>query len=269
MSGMLINGSPGSAIAASDRGLQYGDGLFETISCIAGRPRWLALHFDRLQRGIERLGLPFGDFALLEREVAALANAQERCLIKLTLTRGPATRRGYAPTGEEVPTRIVSRHEWVLSVDPAPGFRLGLSEIPLGSNPVLAGLKHLNRLEQVMAQRHLGDLNEVLMKAATGELISGSMSNVFIVDPPHLVTPALQGCGVEGVMRRLVLEHAASCGLSAQVRRVTDGDMASARELFVTNVRLGVQPVSWYQGRTFTAFEYADRLRSCIDATWR
>ena len=268
---MLINGSPGDAIAAIDRGLQYGDGLFETISCVAGRPRWLALHFDRLKRGIERLGLPFGDFALLEREVSALANGQERCFIKLTLTRGPATRRGYAPTGDEVPTRIVSRHEWVHSVEPASGFRLGLSDIALGSNPALAGLKHLNRLEQVMAQRHLvaGDFDEVLMKAATGEPISGSMSNVFIVDPPFLVTPALHACGVDGVMRRLVLEHAGSCDLSVQVRPVTGLEVAAARELFVTNVRLGVQPVTWYQGRKFATFERAGRLQSAIDATWR
>ena len=271
MSGMLINGRRADTISATDRGLQYGDGLFETISCVQGRPRWLTLHFERLHRGLERLRLPFDDFEPLRREITALSGSQKRCLVKVMITRGAATRRGYAPVGDEEPTRIVSCHDWPASPDPGAGFRLGLSAVPLGLNPMLAGLKHLNRLEQVMAQQHLAGsgLNEVLMKAATGELISGSMSNVFIVNPPELITPALDGCGVEGVMRRLVLEHAAACGLTARVRRVAPDELRSAREIFVTNVRLGAQAVSWYQGRNFAEPEFARRLQSHIDETWR
>jgi 4-amino-4-deoxychorismate lyase len=271
MSALLINGRQADTILATDRGLQYGDGLFETVSCVQGRPRWLGLHFERLRRGLARLQLPFDDFAALEGELSGLAAGQDRCLVKVTITRGPATRRGYAPAGDELPTRIVSRHEWPVTPQPGSQFRLGLSEVPLGLNPLLAGLKHLNRLEQVMAQQRLSGsgLNEVLMRAATGELISGSMSNVFIVKPPELITPALHACGVEGVMRRLVLESAADCGLTPTVRQVAAAELPGAHEILVTNVRLGVQPVNWYQGQALAASVFGRRLQEHIDATWR
>ncbi len=94
MNATLINGLPTKCISSSERGLHYGDGLFETITCRGGRPRWLPLHLQRLRRGCERLGLPFQDYAVLEREIAAVAAGSDRCIVKVIVTRGPATRRG-------------------------------------------------------------------------------------------------------------------------------------------------------------------------------
>ena len=269
MTSALIDGRSAQGIDSADRGLQYGDGLFETISCCDGEPRWLALHLQRLRHGCGRLRIAFEDFEVLAAEIRALATGQRRCIVKAIVTRGTATRRGYAPAGDEKPTRIVSRHDW-----PQPpahansGFRLGVSGVTLGINPLLAGLKHLNRLEQVLAQmaRDEAGVDEVLMLSSAGQLIGGSMSNVFLVDDSGLFTPELRDCGVAGVMRRVVLEAAAGHGLPVDVRAVVRGELACVHEVFVTNVRWGVQSVRLLEGRALPSDALAARLRAMIDA---
>jgi len=263
----LIDGRAGHSIDSADRGLQYGDGLFETIACRDGQPRWLALHLERLQHGCQRLRLAFRDFEPLRAEICGFAVGQQRCIVKVIVTRGSATRRGYAPAGDERPTRIVSRHDWPDTPAPS-GFRVGVSSVTLGINPLLAGLKHLNRLEQVLAQmaRDEAGLDEVLMLSSAGVVISGSMSNVFMADEHGLYTPDLTGCGVAGVMRRVVAQTAATHGVSLRVRPVALAELASVREMFVTNVRWGVQSVQWVDGRALPSDAHAQQLRSLIDA---
>jgi 4-amino-4-deoxychorismate lyase len=271
----LIDGRAAHSIDSADRGLQYGDGLFETISCRDGAPRWLAMHLQRLRHGCERLRIAFREFEPLAAEIRALAAGQQRCIVKAIVTRGTATRRGYAPAGDEHPTRIVSRHDW----PPPParatsGFRLGVSGVRLGINPLLAGLKHLNRLEQVLAQMARDEaaangepgMDEVLMLSSAGQLIGGSMSNVFLADDSGLFTPELRDCGVAGVMRRVVLEAAAAQGMPVCVRAVARGELAGVHEVFVTNVRWGVQSAQLLEGRALPSDALARRLRAMIDA---
>ena len=268
MIGPLIDGRAARVIDSADRGLQYGDGLFETITCRDGEARWLALHLQRLRHGCERLRIAFRDFEALAAEIRALAAGQPRCIVKAIVTRGTATRRGYAPAGDEMPTRIVSRHQW-----PQPpahavsGFRLAVSSVTLGTNPLLAGLKHLNRLEQVLAQmaRDEAGVDEVLMLSSAGQLIGGSMSNVFLANDSGLFTPGLDDCGVAGVMRRVVLEAAAGQGIPVGVRAVARAELAAVHEVFVTNVRWGVQSVQLLEGRALPSDALALRLRAIID----
>ncbi len=138
----------------------------------------------------------------------------------------------------------------------------------MGTNPLLAGLKHLNRLEQVLAQiqRDAAAVDEVLMLSSDGQVIGGSMSNVFLADEDGLSTPELGSCGVAGVMRRLVLEAAAALGQPVSVRPVALRDVAAAREVFITNVRWGLQSVRRLDGRALSGDTHARRLRSVIDA---
>jgi 4-amino-4-deoxychorismate lyase len=262
-----VNGRATDQVASSDRGLMYGDGLFETITCVDARPRWLALHLQRLRRGCERLQLPFADFEALSAEIEAMARVPERSIVKLILTRGPARQRGYRPQGNETPTRILTRHEWPAG-NAAADFRVGISAVRLGMNPLLAGLKHLNRLEQVMAQTAMRDaaLEEVLMLSSAGQLIGGSMSNVFFAGEAGLFTPALDDCGVAGVMRQRVCEAAASAGIAVQVRAVDPGELPQVHEAFVTNVRWGVQSISALSGRTLSGRSHAQQLRRLVDA---
>jgi 4-amino-4-deoxychorismate lyase len=157
-----VDGLDAQSVSVRERALQYGDGLFETLSCIDGRPRWLSLHLARLSEGCERLRLPFQAYGTLAAEIRALAAGQDRCVVKVIVSRGASSQRGYGVRAALAPTRIVSRHPWPAARSGA--LALGTSEVCLGENPALAGLKHLNRLEQVMAQiRRPVDLDEVLM----------------------------------------------------------------------------------------------------------
>jgi len=274
----LINGRPGDQVSTRERALHYGDGLFETISCRGGRPRWLALHLQRLRRGCGRLQLPFDDYEELAGEITQLAAWQPCCIVKVIVSRGPATRRGYAPDGTERPTRIVTRHEWPRDAHET-GLHVGVSAVRLGANALLAGLKHLNRLEQVLAQlQRPAGIEEVLMLSGAQQVIGGSMSNVFFADAGGLFTPDLRDCGVEGVMRRVVLEAAAASrgaasvpggalagGLALTVRPVAAAELAGVREAFMTNVRWGVRSVAMLDGRALPGDDYARQLRRLIE----
>ncbi|HEX4618222.1 MAG TPA: aminotransferase class IV, partial [Steroidobacteraceae bacterium] len=107
-----VNGRPDGGLSLLDRGLHYGDGLFETIACLGGRPRFLDLHLERLARGCARLGIENPDAAELRHEILAVAAGAPRAIVKVLLTRGPAAARGYGPTGAERPTRVTLRYRW-------------------------------------------------------------------------------------------------------------------------------------------------------------
>ncbi len=263
----LINGQSATCWSVHDRGFQYGDGVFETLSCLGGEPRWFARHLARLALGCERLGIAVPQGALLRAELQSLLGDAPRALAKIVVTRGVATARGYRPAGDEQPTRIVSVYDWNA---PAPTeFRLGLGSVPLGVNPRLAGLKHLNRLEQVLAQREAAarGWQEVLMRSSDGEVVCGSMSNLFVCHDDTWLTAPLTQCGVAGVMRGLILEAAPRLGIAVRVARLSERDVDGAKALFVSNVRLGLQPVHWYQGRTLAVDPRGAPLQELIDAT--
>jgi 4-amino-4-deoxychorismate lyase len=263
-----VNGQVADTISHQDRGLHYGDGLFETITCLGGRPRWLSLHLERLRRGCERLALR-ADLEVIEREIEVRAAAGGRCILKVIVTRGPAVRRGYRPTGTEHCTRILTRYEWPPDSEcAARGFRVAVSEVRLGINPQLAGLKHLNRLEQVMAQAVMPKgLEEVLMLSSAGHVIGGSMSNVFLADQQGLFTPALADCGIAGVMRQRVCAASERNGQPIRVRCVESAELAHVQEVFVTNVRWGVQPVVELNGRTLAGHGWSAVVRGWLNAT--
>lgn len=248
-----IDGRAAGALALCDRGLHYGDGLFETIACLGGRPRFLERHLERLAHGCGRLGIGFPGHEVLRREILAVAGEAERAVVKVLLTRGPAVARGYAVAGSERPTRVTLRYRWE-SEDPTlarDGVRVRIAALRLGENPHLAGLKHLNRLEQVEARREWsgGEIAEALMFSSSGRLISGVMSNVFLVAGGGLRTPLLDRCGVTGIMRTVVLREAARAGIAAEEAPLGAADLSGARELFLTNALIGVRPVRELDGR--------------------
>src|SRR5688572_1169036 len=145
---ILVNGQAGGTIDPLDRGLHYGDGLFETIAVANGRPRFHDWHLERLAAGARRLGFPEIDRGVLTAEIAAAVDAPQ-AVVKLILTGGLG-RRGYQRPRPAVPTRIVAGFPWPeLPAQAAiAGVRLGWCRTRFSRNPALAGLKHLNRLEQ-------------------------------------------------------------------------------------------------------------------------
>ncbi|HUO20735.1 MAG TPA: aminodeoxychorismate lyase [Steroidobacteraceae bacterium] len=250
---MRIDGRADGVLAPLERGLHYGDGLFETIACLEGRPRLLGRHLERLAHGCERLGIGFPGREALGREILAVAGEAQRAVVKVLLTRGAAVARGYAVAGSERPTRVTLRYRWE-SEDPAlarDGVRVRIAQLRLGENAHLAGLKHLNRLEQVEARREWSDpdIAEALMFSSSGRLVSGVMSNVFLVEAGRVRTPRLDRCGVAGIMRAAVLRAAARLGIAVEEAALEAGDLARAHEIFLTSALIGVRPVRELAGR--------------------
>jgi 4-amino-4-deoxychorismate lyase len=248
-----VNGLPGGGLSPLERGLHYGDGLFETLACVGGRPRFLALHLERLREGCARLGIEFPAPEELRREILEAASGADRSIVKVLLTRGPAVARGYGTSGAERPTRLTLRYGWEAE-DPrlaADGVRVRTAALRLAENPALAGLKHLNRLEQVLARREspATAFAEALMFSSGGRLISGIMSNVFLVEGGALRTPLLDRCGVAGIMRQVVLREAARAGIQAVETALEGADLERTRELFLTSAVTGVRPVRELDGR--------------------
>jgi 4-amino-4-deoxychorismate lyase len=261
----LVNGSETAGIAADDRGLQYGDGLFETMAAAGGRIQHLALHLARLEEGCRRLRIPMPSEGLIEDECGRALEGMGTATVKLTITRGPGP-RGYRPPPEPSVTRIVASSAARPRGDALEPAVVRLCETRLGLNPLLAGLKHLNRLEQVRACSEWEDpgIAEGLMLSTDGRLVSATAANVFLVENGRLVTPAIRDCGVAGVMRQVVLAAAAELGQPIVVEDVGPDRLVSADELFVTNAVVGIRPVQELVGlRRWTTGEVTRALMDC------
>jgi 4-amino-4-deoxychorismate lyase len=245
---VLVNGRAGAPVDPLDRGLQYGDGLFETIALLDGRPRFLDWHFERLADGARRLRFPEADFATLRAELASAASGESRAVLKLVLTRGLGP-RGYGPPATAEPTRIVASFPWPATR--TEGLRVGWCRTPLGRNPVLAGLKHLNRLEQVLARSEWddGSLDEGLMQDELGNVVSATQANLLARIGGAWVTPELSACGVAGVMRRAFLGWSAARGEPVVERALTRAEVEGATALVLTNAVAGAVPVRALAGR--------------------
>lgn len=241
---IFVDGREGEGVDPLDRGLHYGDGLFETVAVLDGRPRLLEWHLERLCEGARRLGFPAPDTRLLRDEIGA-ASIGPRCVVKLILTRGSGE-RGYRPPRPALPRRIVAAWDWPMpSPARADGARVGWCRTRLGRNPLLAGLKHLNRLEQVMARAEWddGDMDEGLMSDDRGQVICATQANVFAKIDGRWTTPQLDECGVAGVMRRAFCAWQAQRGTPVEVRGLARADVEAATALLLTSALAGAWPV--------------------------
>ncbi|GMR03918.1 MAG: aminodeoxychorismate lyase [Gammaproteobacteria bacterium] len=241
----LINGEPGDRVSIQDRGFQYGDGLFETLAVSQGRPLWWERHMRRLFAGAARLGITPPGEAVLREEAWRLCKDVERAVMKIVLTRG-VSGRGYAVHQAMPPTRVISLLPWpdYPESHAMNGVDVRVCRATLSRNSRLAGIKHLNRLEQVLARAEWRDeYAEGLMLDEGGLVIEATMSNLFLVHNGVLLTPDLSACGVEGIMRGLVLEKAELLSLPSRVATMTQDDVFRAEELFLTNSLFGLWPV--------------------------
>jgi 4-amino-4-deoxychorismate lyase len=264
---ILVNGEETRTVDVLDRGLHYGDGLFETIAVVNGRPRLWQAHMARLAEGCVRLGFPQPDPLLLEQEASRALAGRERAILKLVLSCGPGG-RGYCRPVQIAPTRI-------LFVSPPPnypshfylkGIEVRLCRTRLGHSPALAGIKHLNRLEQVLARSEWDDpdVPEGLMLDLEGAVAEGTMSNLFIRRGNRLRTPPVDRCGVAGVMRKWVMEHGSELGLDIEVTRLSLAEVYKADELFFTNALIGIWPVRRFETTMYPEQTIAGRLNRML-----
>jgi len=264
----LVNGKNTRLLDVADRGLHYGDGIFTTLPVQEGVAIFLDRHLKRLQADALRLNIPFPGFEILTEEVQRIGHMHSSCVLKIMLTRGVGG-RGYLVPKQSKGTRILSSHpkpDYPKSIRES-GVTVRFCDIRLGLNPHLAGIKHLNRLEQVLARAEWGDegIREGLMLDHEGFLVEGVMSNVFLVSNGVLRTPVLERCGVAGVMRGLVLESAALLGLTVEEERILPEEAHNADEIFLTNSIIGVWPVTLLDGKKFSVGNITRLLTRRID----
>ena len=250
---MLVDGQATDSIAVTDRALHYGDGLFETIAIRAGKPQLWQAHMARLQQGCARLGIPMPDQATLVREAEQLCAGQSQAVLKILISRGSGG-RGYRAPSAPCPRRVLLRYPWPAQTDWwQHGAHLIHCQTPLGCNPALAGIKHLNRLEQVLGRNEWQDedIHEGLMCDRDGHVIEGTMSNLFALRDGQWHTPDLTGCGVAGVMRQSILAMCQQQGKACQVRPIRDSELAQMDELLICNSLIGLVPVRSLAGQSY------------------
>ncbi|MFZ5502608.1 MAG: aminodeoxychorismate lyase [Pseudomonadota bacterium] len=261
---MLVNGVQGGLISIRDRGLLYGDGVFRTLLVRAGQARNWPLHYQKLQHDCRRLNIACPEIGLLARELDTLLSSHTDGVFKLIVTRGEG-QRGYAP-----PPACVASHLWDISPRPvyppewlSSGIKVRICDLRLCHQPRLAGIKHLNRLENVLAAAEWCDaqIAEGLLLDNLGNVIGGTRSNVFIYSQGHLITPDLSRCGVDGVQRQRLIAWAEQQRVALQVRAIHLDELLQADEVFLTNSVIGLWSVRELNTRHWQSFPMADRIR--------
>jgi len=264
---MLVNGEPGKLISIRDRGLLYGDGVFRTLRATRGKAQHWPLHYQKIQSDCKVLGIDCPDFALLTAELDGLLAAHPDGVLKLIVTRGEGA-RGYAP-----PSGAAATHLW--DVSPLPDYQAGwatdgikvhLCELRLSQQPRLAGIKHLNRLENVLAAAEWNDASiaEGILLDIPGNVIAGTRSNLFMVRDGELLTPDLSRCGVAGVQRARVMECAATHNAPCRVAQFGLEQLLAADEVFLVNSVFGLWPVRELQQRSWNRHPISRQIQEWL-----
>jgi 4-amino-4-deoxychorismate lyase len=244
---ILINGKPNDRVDALDRGLAYGDGVFRTMRATRGQiPYWLR-HHRKLASDCAALAIVCPAEDLLRAELAEILSTESECILKVIITRG-AGGRGYAPPVKPSGTRIIASFPLpkISTQIDHDGVRAIWCQTRLAIQPRLAGIKHLNRLENVLARSEWSDpqIAEGLMLDTAGRVIEGTASNLFILEGERLVTPDLRGCGVAGVQRERIIEVAGRAGMVCSVEEVTRERICDAKQILLVNSVVGLRWVS-------------------------
>lgn len=260
----LVNGELSKYVHATSRGLAYGDGLFETLLVNGGRPRRWQAHMDRLGGGCERLGLVMPPQSILLREVQTVSAGLTDAVVKIVLARGGQA-RGYVPPADAACTRVVSSHHLPndMGAQAESGLRARTCSLRLSIQPALGGIKHLNRLEQVLASAELRETgeDEGILLNQEDYVISAVSANIFLVAEDQLLTPRLDRCGVRGVVRQQILT---AFGPRCQRRRITPDMLQEADEVFICNAVRGVVPLREIDGRPCAVGPVTRELQSWL-----
>lgn len=243
---MIVNGLLGEFVSANDRGLIYGDGVFRTMLVREGQLLHWQQHYRKLQHDCSALAIECPSMQILTAELDQLIRIRPDGVAKIIITRGTGS-RGYAPSAHPLITRI-------LNLSPPPiypdsyatsGVSMRICRLRLGHQPRLAGIKHLNRLENVLAAAEWNDTDiaEGLLLDESGHIIEATRSNLFLVKDGALFTPDLSRCGVAGLQRDRVMDWAKRRGMACKVASLLLDDLLAADEVFVVNSVIGLWPV--------------------------
>lgn len=265
----LINGIKSDSIAVRDRGFNYGDGLFTTIYIERGKPQLWDLHVQRLKDGCIRLHIPIPDIDSLYQQLQLLileSDLRKACG-KIIISRGCGG-RGYSIRGCDQPTTVVSLHPYPEYYEQwqSQGIEIGIAEQALGISPMLAGIKSLNRLEQVFLKSELDErgLKEAIVLDVNGSVVEGVTSNLFWRKGDDIFTPDLKLSGVYGVMRAFVCSTLAQENRSVQVVMSDVNAVKTADEVWITNALMGIVPVTGIDDVRYQDHRMAKHLQNLL-----
>lgn len=235
---ILVDGRLATDISVMDRGLQYGDGVFRTLKAEAGALLWWEDHYRKLAEDCAALQLACPAESLLLDEARTAASQPGVGVVKIIITRGSG-RRGYAAPEHSRSSRVVMGFA---AANRQTDVQLRWCSLRLSAQPRLAGIKHLNRLENVLARSEWQntDIAEGLLLNQAGQVIGGTMSNVFLLERGGLVTPDLSQSGIAGVARARLIRAADRHGIAVSVEAVSPARLLAADEIFLTNSLIGV-----------------------------
>jgi 4-amino-4-deoxychorismate lyase len=266
-----VNGEAGAQLPANDRGFSYGDSVFETFRCHRGSAHLWRWHRARLQRGLQVLGIDCEMAAVEEHLRRGLdwlsAQGIEQAAGRLAVSRGPGE-RGYGGAAG-APTIVLQLGHIAPWRQPSAPVDLVICQTTLARQPRLAGIKHGNRLEQVLAARELEQraAADGLQLNERGELACAVSSNLFLARAGKLLTPPVNECGIAGTVRQVILEElAARAGAAVEECVLVPSDIAAADELFLTNALQGIRSVASCEGVFFTSSRWSDNLREHFHA---
>jgi 4-amino-4-deoxychorismate lyase len=270
MTSIIINGELTDHINPGDRGLQYGDGLFETIAIKDGQLLLWSAHMKRLNEGCKALNLPVIDEEIWLADIRSLNLKDSRGVIKLILTRGQGG-RGYQYINSPEVTRIVSNHNWPEYPDSytSKGVKSFFCNTRVSINSTLSGIKHLNRLDNVLARNEWqsADIAEGIMLNDNDHVIEGTMSNIFAVNDDIVYTPLLNNSGVKGVMRDAVINLSNSLNIEVQELDLSRELLLNMDEIFLTNSLIGIWPVMELDNYKYTPGKTTGLLMDKLDMT--
>lgn len=264
-----VDGEPTQMLCLPDRGLDFGDGLFETFLLAQGRLFYSEHHLLRLELGLRKLGFP-ECLGRVENQLQSVLQELTlrdvpQAVLRLTVTRGSG-QRGYAPPTDTRPRIIIvvtpRAQNWRLQSAPA---NLGVAATRWGSQPQLAGIKHLNRLEQVLAASECAaaGCDEMIMLDQNGHAVSVISGNLFVVKDNKIMTPSLRNCGIRGTRRQRLIEHwAPALGVQVQEETIDLPQLQEADELFYTNSLQGLRPIAALESVRWNSHRVCEALHT-------
>ena len=243
---MVFPGQTHSSVPINDRGFNFGDGSFTTIAVTNGHCEFLSHHIKRLKDACKVLNIAYNDWQNLKDLLESKSANIHSGVIKIVISRGTGG-RGYSPVGANEPVAVVTEHNlpdqyanWQKQ-----GVSVGLSDVRLAHQPKLAGLKHLNRLEQVLVKHELETMafDDLLVTDNQGGLIESSAGNLFWRKGNVWYTPDLSNCGVEGVFKSVLLEGLNQIDKPCYQINAKQQLLHQADEAFVCNCLMKIVPI--------------------------
>lgn len=267
---ILVNGIETGLLDARDRGLAYGDGIFRTLLLRDGKPKAWADQYAKIVTDCARLNLPAPKQAILETDLACIASDMPDCVVKIIVTRGSGL-RGYAVAADMVESRTITISSSI-PIYPRSHTEHGIiarvCDLRLGRQPALAGIKHLNRLENVLARSEWDDpeIAEGILLDIAGKVVGGTMSNLFIVRGNALLTPNLSACGVCGVTRERILALGPELGLKTGIDEFELKDLYAADALVLCNSVIGVWQIRTLAHQAWQLHPATQLIRTLLEA---